>query len=74
VEGGDSVPGVTADSVKNRKHNCSFGSIKSGVLVSRGIQLFLEWFQYYSIKEYFYGGVKLYLALKLMSRMVKKRL
>ena len=40
MEGGGSVPGGTADSVKNKVQNGSLYTIKSGVLVSHGIQLF----------------------------------
>ena len=37
MKGGGSVPGVTADSVKNKEKNGSFYSIKSGVSVCRGV-------------------------------------
>ena len=37
VEGGDSGPGETAVSVKNKEPSGSFYSIKSGVSVSHGI-------------------------------------
>ena len=40
MEVGGSVPGVTADSVKNKEQNGSFYIIMSGVSVSHGIQLF----------------------------------
>ena len=40
MEGDGSGPWATSDSVKNSEQNGSFYTIKSGVFVSRGIQIF----------------------------------
>ena len=40
MEGGDSGPGVTAVSVKNKEQSGSFKSSKSGGSVSQRVQLF----------------------------------